>query len=113
MVCVLMKEAGYRDAVATLQRLSEDCCWFRTEEHVDEFVKQCLHYMDDLFVGASGPLGDDGLDKDGGYSYTLVMMDDMSNLVWLEPTGACMARLTAQHLFGLVRDHWGSRGVGE
>ena len=88
MVCAHMKEAGHRGAVATLQRLTECCRWFRTEEHVDEFVKQCLHYMDDLFVGASGPLGDDGLDKDGGYSYTLVMMDDMSNWVWLEPTGA-------------------------
>ena len=25
-------------------------------------------------------------------------MNDMSNWVWLEPTGACTARLTAQHL---------------
>ena len=110
------------------------------EEHVTEFVNHCLHCMDSkagekvpfplretvhgtrpgevvhfvyLYVGESEPLGDDGLHEGGGYSYILVMMDDMSNLVWLEPTGACMARLTAQHLFGLVRDHWGSRGVGE
>ena len=26
------------------------------------------------------------------------MMDDMSNWVWLEPTGACTALLTTQHL---------------
>ena len=31
------------------------------------------------YVGASDPLGDDGLDKDGGHRYILVMMDVMSN----------------------------------
>ena len=125
MVCAHMKEAGHRGVVATLHRLSEYCCWFNTEEHVAEFVTQCLHCMDSkagekvprslgetvhgtrpgevvqfdyLHVGASGPLGDDGLDEDGGYRYILVMMDDMSNWVWLEPTEACTARLTAQHL---------------
>ena len=65
------------------------------------------------YVGAIGPLGDDGLDEDGGYIYILVMMDDVSNRVRLQPTRACTARLTAQHLFGLVRDHRGSGGVGE
>ena len=125
MVCAHMKEAGHRGAVATLQRLSEYCCWFRMEEHVTDFVKQCLHCMDSkagekvprplgetvhgtrpgevvhfdyLYVGESGPLGDDGLDEEEGFKYILVMMDDMSNWVWLEPTGACTARLTAQHL---------------
>ena len=46
MVCAHMKEAGHRGAVATLQRLSEYCCWFCIEEHVTEFVKQSLHCMD-------------------------------------------------------------------
>ena len=46
MVYAHMKEAAHRCAVATLQRLSEYCRWFRTEEHVTEFVKQCLHCMD-------------------------------------------------------------------
>ena len=55
-------------------------------------------HVDYLHVGASGPLGDDGLDEDGRYRYILVMMDDMSNWVWLRPTEACTARLTAQHL---------------
>ena len=99
MVCDHMKEAGHRGAVAILHRLSEYCCWFRMEEHVTEFVKQCLHRMDSkagekvprppeetmhgtrsgevvhfdyLYVGTNGPLGDDGLHKDGGYSYILV-----------------------------------------
>ena len=48
-------------------------------------------HFDYLYVGASGPVGDDGLDEDGGYRQILVMMDDISN-------GTCMARLTAQHL---------------
>ena len=93
MVCAHMKEAGHRGAMATLHRLSEYRCWFCMEEHVAEFVKQCLHCMDSkskekvprplgetvhdtrpgevvhfdyLQVGASGPLGDDGLDEDEG-----------------------------------------------
>ena len=45
MVCAHMKKAGHRDAVATIQRLSEYCNWLRVEEHVTEFVKQCLHCM--------------------------------------------------------------------
>ena len=51
-----------------------------------------------LHVGASGPLEDFSEDEDGGYPYILVMMDDMRNCVWLEPTEACNARLTSQHL---------------
>ena len=34
MVCAHMKEAGHRGAVAILLRLSEYCCWFCMEEHV-------------------------------------------------------------------------------
>ena len=58
---------------------------------------EVIHF-DCLYVGASGPLGDDDLDEDGGYSYILVMVDDMNNRVWLEPTGVCKTGLTAQHL---------------
>ena len=54
-------------------------------------------HFDTLYVGVSGPSGDNGQDEDGGYSYILVMMDDVSNWVWLESTGACTARSTAQH----------------
>ena len=32
--------------VPTLQWLSENCCWFRMEEHVTEFVKQFIHRVD-------------------------------------------------------------------
>ena len=46
MVCAHMNEADRRGAVDTPQRLAEYCCWFRMEEHVTEFVKQCVHSMD-------------------------------------------------------------------
>ena len=126
MVRAHMKEAGHRGAVATLQRMLEHCCWFCMEEHVDKFVKQCLHCMDSkagekvprslgetvhgirpgemvhfdyLHVGASGRLGDHGFDDDKGYRYILVTMNDMSNWVWLELADAWTAHLTGQHFF--------------
>ena len=46
MVCASMKDARHRGVVATLQRLQGYWCWFRTEIHVTEFVKQCLECMD-------------------------------------------------------------------
>ena len=57
-------------------------------------------------------MGDDGLDEDEGYSYILVMMEDMSIWVWFEFTGTCTARLTAQHLLAWcktigVPEMWG------
>ena len=55
MVCAHMNEAGHLSAMATLQRLSEYCCWFRMEEHVTEFVKQCLHCMDSNPGGKGSP----------------------------------------------------------
>ena len=97
-----------RGAVATFQRLSEYCCRFHMEEHVTEFFKQCLHCMDSkagekvprqlveivhgtspaevvhfdyLYVGATVPSGDDGLDEEGRHRYILVATDDMSNWV--------------------------------
>ena len=77
-----------------------------------EFVKQCLHCMDSkadekiprplgetvhgtgtsevlyfhyFYVGDNGLLGKDELDGGGKFKYTLVMMDDLSNFVRLEP----------------------------
>ena len=44
-----------------------------------------------ISVGASGPLGDDGLDDNGRFRYILVMMDNISNWVCLEPMAACTA----------------------
>ena len=33
----------------------------------------------------SGPLSKNGLDEGDGFKYILVMMDNLSNFVWLEP----------------------------
>ena len=125
MVCVHVKDAGHQGVVVTLQRLQGYCCWFRMEVHVTEFVKQCLHCMDSktgekiprplgetvhgtrpvevfhfdyLYVGDSGPLGKDELDEGDGFKYILVIMDDLSNFVWLEPMESCTAAPTAKYL---------------
>ena len=91
-----------------------------------EFVKQCLHFMDSkagekiprplgetahrrrpdgevshfdyLYVGDRDPLGKDRLDEGDELKYILVMMDDLSNFVWLEPTESCTVAPTAKHL---------------
>ena len=54
MVRAHMKEAGHRGAVPTLEQLSEYCSWFRMEENVTEFVKQCL-YCEDSKAGEKMP----------------------------------------------------------
>ncbi|CAM9468806.1 unnamed protein product [Sphacelaria rigidula] len=86
--------------------------------HVRGFVRQCLHcvntrageivprsygdtvhgtapgevvHFDFLYVGSSGPEGAHDLPDEGGFWYVLVIMDDMPNFVWLEPTEACTA----------------------
>ena len=56
-----------------------------------------LHF-DYLYFGDSGPLSKDGLDEENGFKYILVMMDDLSNFVGLEPTESCTAASTVRHL---------------
>ena len=95
------------------------------EDSRDEFVKECLHCMDPkvgekirrplgetvhgrrpsevlrfdyLYVGDSGPLGNDGLDEGDGFKYITVILDDLSNFMWLEPTESFTAASTAKHL---------------
>ena len=94
-----------------------------------EFVKKCLHCMDSkagvnvprpmgetvhgtrpskvflfgyLYLGDSGPLGKYGLDERDGFKYILVMMDELSNFVWLEPTESWTAASIAKHLLEMV-----------
>ena len=77
-----------------------------------EFVRQCIHsadtrsgdvfprplgetvhgtapnevvHVDYLHVGESGPQASHGLAEDGGFRYILVIMDDLSNSVLMEP----------------------------
>ena len=51
-----------------------------------------------LYVGISGPEGSEGLPEEDGFRYNLVIMDDLSNFVSLEPAEACTAEVTAKHL---------------
>ena len=58
---------------------------------------EVIHY-DYFYVGVSGSLGKDGLDGGDEFKYTLIMMDDLSNFVMLEPTESCKSASTAKHL---------------
>ena len=87
-----------------------------------EFVRQCLHCVDSragdviprplgetvhgttpnevvhfdyLYVGESGPLASQGLSEEAGFRYILVIMDDLSKFVSLEPVAVCTAESTA------------------
>ena len=125
MVCAHMKGAGHRRSWRLCGDYKGIVLGFAMEVHATEFVKQCLHCMDSkagekiprplgetghgrrpgevlhfdhLYVGDSGPLGKGGLDEGDVFKYILVVMDDLSNFVWLEPTESCAAASTAKHL---------------
>ncbi|CAM9419279.1 unnamed protein product, partial [Scytosiphon promiscuus] len=125
MICAHMRDAGHRGVAATLVRLQEYCVWAGIEAQVREFVRQCLHcadtrsgdvvprplgetvhgtapnevgHFDYLYVGESGPQASQGLSEDGGFRYILVIMDDLSNYVSLEPVEVCTAEATAASL---------------
>ena len=51
-----------------------------------------------LYVGSSGPEGSEGLPEEDGFRYILVIMEDLSNFVSLEPAEACTAEVTDTHL---------------
>ena len=55
-------------------------------------------HFDYLYVGESGPLASQGLSEDAGFRIILVIMDDLSNFVTLEPVAVCTAELTAESL---------------
>ncbi|CAM9990665.1 unnamed protein product, partial [Sphacelaria rigidula] len=113
MICAHMRDAGYRGVAATLVRLQEFCIWQGIETNVHEYVRQCLHcadsragdvvpcplgetvhgttpnevvHFDFLHVGESSPLA---------FQDILVLMDDLSNFVALEPVAVCTAESTA------------------
>ena len=54
--------------------------------------------FDYLYVGDSGSLDINGLDEGDRLKYILVIMDGLSNFLWLEPTESCTATSTAKHL---------------
>ena len=112
MICAHMLDAGHRGVAATLVRLQEFCVQSGMQVKIREFVRQCLHWADTCsgdvvprplgetvhvtapnevvhldysYVGESGPQASHGLAEDGGFRYILVIMDDLSNSVLMEP----------------------------
>ena len=55
-------------------------------------------HFDFPYVGSSGPEGSEGLPEEDGFRYILVIMDDLSNFLSLEPAEAYTAEVTAKHL---------------
>ena len=58
-------------------------------------MKYVVVHFDYLHVGESGPQASQGLSEDGGFRYILVIMDDLSNFVSMEPVVVCTAEETA------------------
>ena len=58
---------------------------------------EVVHY-DYLHVGESGPQASHGWAKAGRFRYILVIMDDLSNFVLMEPVEVCTTEVTAASL---------------
>ena len=56
--------------------------------------------------------GDTGLPEDDGFRYVLVIKDDLSSFVWLEPTEAFTAEVTATCLLQWCKTFWGCHWCG-
>ena len=67
-------------------RVLERSCLARmaTRYIVLRLEREVVHF-DFLYVGSSGPEGSEGLPEEDGFRYILVIMDDLSNFVSLEP----------------------------
>ena len=124
MMCDHINDAGHRAVVAPLQRLQGYCCWFcmETESVMQRYSIHCMNskagervprpleenmhgtgpgkilYFNHLYVGDSGTPGKVELDEGDGFKYILVMIDELSSFVWLEPTASCTAASTMKHL---------------
>ena len=113
MICAHMRDAGHRGVAATLVRLQEFCVWSGMEAQMREFVRQCLHCADTR----SGDVVPRPLDEtvhgtalnkvvhfdylyvgESGFRYILVITDDPSNFVSMEPVDFCTAEATAASL---------------
>ena len=55
-------------------------------------------HFDYLCVGESNPQASQGLSEDSSFRYILVIMDDLSNFVLVEPVVVCTAEATAEPL---------------
>ena len=115
MVCAHMQEAGHRGICATMHRLGAYCVWEGIKEDVAEFVQQCLHCVDSRAGNVvPRPLGEifhetevgEVLhfdyrklgDSDDGYSYVLVLFDNVSSFVSLQPAASCTSKIAARSI---------------
>ena len=123
MICAHTRDAGHRGVAATLVRVQEFGVWSGMEAQMRALVRQCLHcadtrpgdvvpcplgekvhrtapnevvHFDYLCVGESNPQASQGLSEDSGFRYILVIMDDFSNFVPIEPVVVCTAEATAE-----------------
>ncbi|CAM9937055.1 unnamed protein product, partial [Sphacelaria rigidula] len=122
MICAHMRDAGNRGVATTLVRSQEFSVWQGIETHVREIVRQCLHCadsragdfvprpLDETVHGTTPnevvffyPLAFQGLSEDAGFKYILVIMDDLSNFVALEPVAVCTAELTTASLLNVCK----------
>ena len=123
MVCAHMTESGHRGPAATLARLRPYCVWSGMEGGVREFVRQCLHCADSKsgtiiprplaelrhgtvvgevlhfdFLHLGDAEGGGMISEQSGLAYLLVLVEDVSGYVWLEPEQSCTAAATARAL---------------
>ena len=61
-------------------------------------MKYVVVHFDYLHVGESGRQASKGLPEDSGFRYILVIMDDLSNFVLMEPVEVCTAEATTASL---------------
>lgn len=54
--------------------------------------------LDFLHVGDGGPVGHDSLPEDSDCTFISVMMDDLTDFLWFEPTESCTVEATARYL---------------
>ena len=114
MMCAHMQEAGHRGICATMHRLGAYCVWEGMK-----FVQQCRHYVDfrvgnmvprplgEIFHGTE--VGDvlhfDYLklcDNDDGYAYVLVLVNNVSSFVSLQPAASCTSEVAARSILEWV-----------
>ena len=119
MVCAHMQEAGHRGICATMHRLGAYCVWEGMKEDVTEFVQQCLHCVDSRVGNVlPRPFGEILLgtevgevlhfdylklgDSDDGYAYVLVLVDDVSSFLSLQPAASCTSEVAARSILEWV-----------
>lgn len=128
--CAHSREVGHWGVTAPVICVQAECQWKGMMDDVREFVKQCLYCVDSragemvprphgetvyisvpdngvrfdfLYVGDTGPAGSGSLPEGSEFRHTLVMMDDVTYFVWLQPTRSCIAEVTARsHLLWCI-----------